>query len=175
MLSLSEVSPSNANNHLNGADISSSFQNIEPISFASRRQHEGIKREKEVFTTIHKELCAVSKDLTARHEKIQEESKKMLHLKQTFQEERLLLEKRERAIKKDVQTMVALALKQKYIELEQGTKVILKKYEDALDQLAKENKRLQVSLRDMVSTNRLLRDQNKKQFQEGKKWKLMPR
>lgn len=39
--------------------------------------------------------------------------------------------------------------------------IIVKKYEDMLEQLNKENKRLNSSLKGMVSTNRIARDQNK--------------
>jgi predicted RNase H-like nuclease (RuvC/YqgF family) len=45
------------------------------------------------------------------------------------------------------------------MEIYKNTKELIKKYEDVVEQLNKENKRLQVSLKDMVQTNRNLRDQ----------------
>ena len=57
--------------------------------------------------------------------------------------------------------MVALKMKKKEQEMKESAKEIVAKYEEALEHLGRENKRLQTSLKDMVSTNRLLRDQNK--------------
>lgn len=42
----------------------------------------------------------------------------------------------------------------------------MSKYEQIIEQLNRENKRLQSSLKDMVGANRILRDQNKKQANE---------
>ncbi len=62
-------------------------------------------------------------------------------------------------MRKEAQAMALAALRQKEDKIKENTSKIVAKYEDALEQLGKENKRLQTSLKDMVSTNRSLRDQ----------------
>ncbi|KAJ3304638.1 hypothetical protein HDV03_002459 [Kappamyces sp. JEL0829] len=120
-------------------------------------KREGAKREKEVFETVHQEL----------NEKLQLESQKLHELKKSLEGMQISLERKEKAMNRQVQLLTDAALKQKEDRMKEQTTKIISKYEDALDQLGKENKRLQVSLKDMVATNRTLRDQNKKQLAEA--------
>ena len=82
-------------------------------------------------------------------------------MKKQLEEEKKALEKKEKSLKKDAKNLIALNTKKKEEEWKENTKGIVSKYESALEHLGRENKRLQTSLKDMVSTNRLLREQNK--------------
>lgn len=82
-------------------------------------------------------------------------------LKKSLEEGQRALDNREKSIKKEAQQLVALKMKKKEQDMKEATKGVVVKYEEALEHLGRENKRLQSSLKDMVSTNRLLRDQNK--------------
>ena len=83
----------------------------------------------------------------------------MNDLKQSLESTKIALEKRERGMKKEVQLLVATKMKKTEESLKETSKGLVIRYESALEQLSKENKRLQTSLKDMISTNRILRDQ----------------
>jgi hypothetical protein len=118
--------------------------------------------EKQVIQTVHQELCELSKDLKNKSTKIQEESMVLSKMKTSLNSQRIELEKKEKMLNADVQQLVAASLKKREAQIKQDTEKIVLKYEDALEQLSKENKRLQTSLKDMVGTSRSLREQNKK-------------
>ncbi|KAH6593243.1 hypothetical protein BASA50_007450 [Batrachochytrium salamandrivorans] len=62
---------------------------------------------------------------------------------------------------REVNTLVDQRVKSRDDAIQRDAHTIVRKYDDMLEQVGKENKRLQASLREMVTANRLLRDQNK--------------
>lgn len=89
------------------------------------------------------------------------ESQRLEQLKLALEAGQKALDAREKSMKKEAQQLLASKMKKREEELKEGTKGIVLKYEEALEHLGRENKRLQTSLKDMVSTNRLLREQAK--------------
>lgn len=123
---------------------------------------DNIKREKEMIQCVHQELCDLSRDLKYRNQKLQQEAKSLENMKKTIEMNKADLESREKQVKKEVHQMIQISIRQKEKQMKLDTEVIVSKYEEAIEQLNKENRRLQTSLKDMVATNRQLRDQNKK-------------
>ncbi|KAJ3257010.1 hypothetical protein HK103_004994 [Boothiomyces macroporosus] len=107
------------------------------------------KSEKEMYVKVHKELCDLSEDLKARNEKLQKETKELNKLKETIRISQAALEQREKNLNKDLDIMVNAALKQKEKAFRSDTEKIITKYEEAIEQLNKENKRLQNALKEM--------------------------
>jgi phage host-nuclease inhibitor protein Gam len=119
-----------------------------------------------MIQVVHQELCELSRDLKLRNEKLQKDSDQLEMLRREVHEGQSQLDQREKQIKKEVHTMIHATIRQKEKQMKQDTQEVIKKYEEVIDQLNKENKRLQTSLKDMVNTNRTLRDQNKRVLQE---------
>ena len=65
----------------------------------------------------------------------------------------------ESKVKEEVDLLVVSGIKTREEELKRDTEVLIRRYEESLEMLGKENKRVQVSLKEMVVTNRHLRDQ----------------
>ncbi|KAJ3312047.1 hypothetical protein HDV04_003434 [Boothiomyces sp. JEL0838] len=107
------------------------------------------KSEKEMYVKVHKELCDLSEDLKARNEKLQKETKELNKLKETIRISQAALEQREKNLNRDLDIMVNAALKQKEKAFRSDTEKIITKYEEAIEQLNKENKRLQSALKEM--------------------------
>jgi hypothetical protein len=138
-------------------------------NFKSKLTHsvqDHFKREKEIIQVVHQELCELSRDLKLRNEKLQKDSEHLELLRRQVYDSQAQLDQREKQIKKEVHTMIHATIRQKEKQMKQDTQEVIKKYEEVIDQLNKENKRLQTSLKDMVNTNRTLRDQNKRVLQE---------
>lgn len=119
-----------------------------------RYQRSGLDREQEVYKTVHQELCNLSSDLKHRNEKSIKEDVRLNDL-------RLDLEKRERRMRREVERLVESVAKEREQRVLKETKEVVGKYELALEQLSKENRRVQISLKEMVQSNRILREQSK--------------
>jgi predicted nucleic acid-binding Zn-ribbon protein len=68
------------------------------------------------------------------------------------------LSQRESSFKKDLKDIIARAVASREKQTEQDTAMMIKKYEEMLNQLNRENRRLQASLKDVVAANRGLRE-----------------
>ena len=128
----------------------------------SKTKLDGVEREKQVIKTVHQELCELSRDLKNKSAKVKEEELALSQLKSSLNAQRVELERKEKNVNFDAQQLVTSALRKRETQIKVDTEKIVLKYEDALEQLSKENKRLQTSLKDMVTTSRTLREQNKK-------------
>jgi hypothetical protein len=111
-------------------------------------------RSKSFYAKIHGELQKLSKSLNEKNEIL-----KNKEIKLTLQEK--MLDKKEKLMSKEFETLLQSATQKKVEQYQNDAQLMISNYEDAIEQLNKENKRLQQSLKEMVTTNRLLRDQNK--------------
>ncbi|KAJ3322295.1 hypothetical protein HDV06_003189 [Boothiomyces sp. JEL0866] len=124
-------------------------ESIYDSASSKRLKNSQTKSEKEIYVKVHKELCDLSDDLKARNEKLQKETKELNKLKESIRISQAALEQREKNLNRDLDMMVNAALKQKEKLFRSDTEKIITKYEDAIEQLNKESKRLQNALKDM--------------------------
>ncbi|KAK5670904.1 hypothetical protein QVD99_002674 [Batrachochytrium dendrobatidis] len=142
---------------------------------ATSNESAAICTQKQVLTKVHAELSSLTKELHKRIAKVTERELYIKSQELNWKSKELDLTNRELAfvardkqmriqenrIEKEVQTLVEQRIASQNDAIQQNAKSIVKQYGDMLEQSNKENKRLQTSLRDMVTANRLLRDQNK--------------
>eukprot|EP00842_Homolaphlyctis_polyrhiza_P005156 jgi/Hompol1/5641/HPOL_004592-RA len=134
-----------------------------------RMHKEGLSHVRSELELLAKQLKKRSEDITDREMDLRSRQQQLkstqLDLNDresslTRREKRLA--EREKLVELDVQRLVADRLKLHDSTIKQDAEVIVKKYDEMLDQLGRENKRLQTTLKELVITNRTLRDQNKK-------------
>ncbi|KAI8895393.1 hypothetical protein BC833DRAFT_601456 [Globomyces pollinis-pini] len=152
---------------MNFGNSSSSYPSIDDDNKNLKTNSLLIEREKKVFQTVHQELCLLSQDLKTKHAKLVRESNELKLQKQQLDELKASLELRENQLQADVKELVANSIKQKDRQRKIDTETVINKYEDVVDHLTRENKRLQNALKEMVTANRQLRDQNKKLILEN--------
>ncbi|KAI8914180.1 hypothetical protein EDD86DRAFT_198662 [Gorgonomyces haynaldii] len=136
-----------------------SFQ--EPRSL-QQSQTKSLQQSQTRLSLVQQELQDLSKALKVRNQELKE---KELEL----QKREHKIHKREQKLEQELTQTVQQAVTQREQLFGQETQLLVKRYEEKLDEFAKENKRLHSSLKDLVQTNRQLRDQVKDQTADGEK------
>lgn len=88
-------------------------QSLKENTQSHAEEQEIMQKEAEMFRSVHQELCDLSNDLKLKNEKIQQDAKNLEKQRQSLQAEQSALLVQEKRLKKDVQLMVASAIKQK--------------------------------------------------------------
>jgi hypothetical protein len=138
--------------------------------------------------SVHEELCSLSNDLKAKKSRIEHDQTTLLEKQRSFSQKQHLFEQnqeqfnqiytkqKQKLIDKETKFKEFVAFKEQELSEKskliksidkkslEDSKLIMFKYEEIIENLTKENKRLQISLKDMLQTNRNLRNQNKQQI-----------
>ncbi|KAI8929689.1 hypothetical protein BC831DRAFT_258537 [Entophlyctis helioformis] len=156
-----------AHDHSSSMRSSLRFDMADPVA---------LRKQKDALAVVRHELAILAKQIQKRSDDVTERENAVRAKEQTLRSRELDLADRETSlasmekrvhaqetrISKEVESLVALRLKQHDLGVKQDAEMIVKRYDDMVEQIGRENKRLQSSLRDLVATNRALRDQNKK-------------